>query len=158
LRIIKIKIMNNYWKDGHYKELEKVKTFKEMLKIAFDILENMPKPITQVCGPISTGGKGSIEENLKMFPKAAEWLSRKGYNVFSQAPFESPIERVKCNYSGYPYALLDEFYLPVFKSKLINIFAFLPGWQSSTGAKWEHEQAEKLGIEILYLPEDWENQ
>lgn len=149
--------MNNYWKDDHYKELEKVKTFKEMLKIAFDILESMPKPITQVCGPISTGGKGSIEENLKMFPKAAEWLSRKGYNVFSQTPFESPIERVKHNYSGYPYALLEEFYQPIFESKMINTFAFLPGWQLSTGAKWEHEQAEKLGIKILYLPEDWES-
>lgn len=150
--------MNNYWKDGHYKELEKVKTFKEMLKIAFDILESMPKPITQVCGPISTGGKGSIEENLKMFPKAAEWLSLKGHNIFSQAPFESPIERVKYNYSGYPYALLEEFYRPIFESKMINTFAFLPGWQSSTGAKWEHDQAKKLGIKILYLPDDWENQ
>jgi len=150
--------MNNYWKDGHYKELEKVETFKEMLKIALDILESMPKPITQVCGPISTGGKGSIEGNLKIFPIAAEWLMQRNHNVFLYTPFESPIQRLKYDYAGYPYALLEEFYRPIFESKMINIFAFLPDWQSSTGAKWEHEQAEKLGIEILYLPEDWEKQ
>lgn len=149
--------MSNYWKDNHYRKLEKASDFKDMLKIAFDILENIPKPITQVCGPISTGGKGSIEENLKMFPKAAEWLSKKGHNVFVQAPFENPIQRIKRVYDGYPYALLDKFYLPLFKSGMIDNFAFLPGWQSSTGAKWEHDQAQKLGINILYLPEDWEN-
>ena len=149
--------MNNHWKKKHFKKLEKIEDFKGMLDIAFDILENTPKPIAQVCGPISTGGKGSIEENLKMFPKAAEWLARKGHNIFFQAPFEAPIQRLKLKYSGYPYALLDEFYRPIFESKLINTFGFLPDWRSSVGSKWEHKQAKRLGINIIYLPRNWED-
>ncbi len=69
-------------------------------------------------------------------------------------PFEDDMERI---YKSDPKLkgtrLLEEFYLPMFKSGLIKILCFLPGWQNSIGATWEHEQAKKLGIPIIYLAE-----
>ncbi len=51
----------------------------------------------------------------------------------------------------YATMLLTDFYQPLFETGLIKILYFLPDWQSSVGARWEHDQALKLGIEIVYL-------
>lgn len=149
--------MNKHWNENHLKSLNEIKTLDEMVQVAFGVLKGIPKPVVQVCGPISVGGSGSIGKNLVAFSKAIEWLSSQGHNVFDQMPFEKPMHRlVKNNSSGYPTALLDEFYLPIFESGSIKTLAFLPDWQSSTGARWEHEQAKRLNIDILYLPSNWD--
>ncbi len=124
-----------------------------MRDIAFRVLSRMPQPIEQVCGPISTGGRGSLLANLIAFNEVIVELQAQGKHVFDQMPFEQPMQRVKAGLplDQYPTILLDEFYLPIFESGLIQKLQFMPEWESSFGARWEHAQAERLGIEIAYI-------
>lgn len=50
-----------------------------------------------------------------------------------------------CSLNVYPI------YLPIFESGHVSRLYFIHGWQSSRGANWEHQQAERLGIEVVYL-------
>ncbi len=142
-----------YWTDKDTLELEQSENMPQMLAIALRVLNRMPQPVGQVCGPISTGGKGSILENLVAFNETIVFMQAEGQNIFDQMPFEEPMQRVKVSLPPNTYAtsLLTDFYLPIFNSGLIKKLYFMPDWQSSYGAKWEHEQAEKLGIEIEYI-------
>ncbi len=131
--------------------LEAAPTIQSLLPIALRILERMPHGVSMVCGPISTGGKGSVEENLALFGVAIETLASRGENIFSQMPFERPIQRMKKTNSG----LLNTFYLPIFKSGRVRRLCFLPGWESSEGATWEHERGVELGFEIKEFRPDF---
>jgi hypothetical protein len=105
------------------------------------------------CGPISTGGLGSRAANLCEFEKYITALARQGHVIFSQMPFEDAMARV-CTPEEYlrdPHHLLEGFYLPLFESGMIGDMYFIPGWEASTGARWEHEQALRLRIRITYL-------
>jgi hypothetical protein len=68
-------------------------------------------------------------------------------------PFEDQMQNLKKKFSTEKVVndILNDFYLPIFKSGVISAFYFMPNWQTSFGAKWEHEEAKKLGIEIVYL-------
>jgi hypothetical protein len=114
----------------------------------------MPKPITQLCGPISTGGLGSIEANLKNFNDTIIRLQNQGLNVFNQMPFQQPMHRLKeklTKEGKYSNNILTDFYYPLFKSGVISSFHFLSDWQTSFGATKEHEKAKEFGIKIIYL-------
>ncbi|OHA15585.1 MAG: hypothetical protein A3H57_03285 [Candidatus Taylorbacteria bacterium RIFCSPLOWO2_02_FULL_43_11] len=149
--------MNKYWTKDIYDELEKVNDFEHLFPIGLKVIKKMPQPISMVSGPISTGGKGSIEKNLKVFERAIDLLSEKGHNVFHQLPFQGVMIRLGTSWKGQGYCmpLLTEFYQPVFESGYIKTVHFIPGWEKSFGAKWEHEQCGRLGIERIYLPEDF---
>jgi len=54
-------------------------------------------------------------------------------------------------YDNYDELLLTDFYLPIFESRLVHKLYFLPDWESSTGASWEHKQAIRIGLEIEYI-------
>lgn len=84
-----------YWKQEHYDKLETALTYKDLFTIAEDVLRKMPSPIGQVCGPISTGGAGSVEKNLKRFEKTIIELQQQGIEIFDQVPFEIPMQRIK---------------------------------------------------------------
>ncbi len=129
-------------------------TYKDLFGVAEGVLGKMPPPVGQVCGPISTGGAGSVEKNLKRFAEAIADLRKKGIEIFDQIPFEAPMRRIMSSreLAGYDHALLNDFYLPIFESRLVHKFYFLPDWKSSFGARWEHEQGLRLGIDIEYLP------
>ena len=72
-------------------------------------------------------------------------------------PFETPMQKFKKEViDGYDERILFNFYQPIFKSGKINKLRFIPDWESSTGAKWEHDdQAKKWNIETIDLPNDW---
>lgn len=142
-----------YWEEKDLLELEQAESVGAMLAIAFRVLKRMPQPIGQVCGPISTGGRGSLLENLIAFNETIVELQAQGAIIFDQMPFEEPIQRVKAGLplDRYPTILLDEFYLPIFETGMVKKVYFMPDWESSYGARWEHEQAQRLGIEIVYL-------
>lgn len=115
----------------------------------------MPQPIGQVCGPISTGGLGSLEKNLDVFHATIERLVCQDVVVFNQMPFESVILAMRSGYESAQesnQALLDEFYFPIFSSGLVRNVYFIHGWESSYGAKWEREQALRFDINIIDLP------
>ena len=144
---------NKYWTEEDHKALREATTYKQLLEVALCVLARMPEPRAQVCGPISTGGAGSVEENLKRFDQVIEKLQKENIEVFDQIPFEIPMQKIKTlnKVEGYDNNLLNDFYLPIFESGLVYKFYFLPDWESSTGATWEHEQARRLGLEIEYM-------
>lgn len=149
--------MPDYYDKERLLAIRNSKNYQDLLLVAMDVLEDMnddfsPRPIAQVCGPISSGGRSSRAENLAVFSRAIDRITADGLVVFNQIPFEDDMIRI---YNSRPemggLRLLEEFYLPIFKSGFINLLCFLPSWQTSLGAKWEHEQAKKLKIPILYL-------
>lgn len=76
----------------------------------------------------------------------------RGVNVFDQTVFEESLWRIlKTPYAKGKDHLLGTFYLPLFESGLIVTLDFLPNWESSYGAVWEHNKAQQLGLQIIYL-------
>lgn len=145
-----------YWTIKDVQALETAKNHGDLLIIALRVLDRMPQPIVQICGPISTGGKGSIEENIAEFNKAISYFIGMGENVFDQMPFQDAMVRLKKEViDAYDERILFEFYQPIFKSGKIKKMKFLPDWESSRGATWEHEQIEILNIPFENLSNDW---
>lgn len=155
MRELQPKITRNhdYWLPEDLESLGKAQSFSELSKVAMGILKRMPQPVGQVCGPISTGGTGKIEENLKIFDGTISRLIAEGQTIFDQMPFEEHFFRIINEEWGTRHnnQLLDDFYLPILASGLVKTLYFIPGWESSHGAAWEHDQAQRLGIEIVYL-------
>ena len=152
-----------YYSEANLKEIGEAKSYAELLFVAIEVLqtiheESFLRPVAIICGPISTGGKGSRRANLEIFSRAIDRVSAGGLCVFSQMPFENDMERI---YKSSPklqgLRLLEEFYLPIFEMRFINLMCFLPGWDKSVGARWEHEQAKRLGIPIIYLAQSYIN-
>ena len=143
----------SYWTPEDIAALETAQSFAELSQVAMKVLKRMPQPVGQVCGPISSGGLRSIEKNLKQFDETIAELISHGNTVFDQVPFEKYIFRLIETGRGTrdKDQLLKEFYLPLFESGLVSTFYFIPGWESSNGAKWEYQQAKRLGIRIVYL-------
>jgi len=144
-----------YWNRERLQSVFSADSYKEMANLALNFLRDMPKPIGQVCGPITTGGLGSIELNLDVFNRTIRKLMEWGEVIFNQMPFEYPMQNLRMR-SKLPgeetdALLLNEFYLPIFNSGLVKRLYFIRGWESSFGARWEHQKAKELGINRLYL-------
>jgi len=133
--------------------IKNAETFNELVSIGITILNRMNQPIAQVCGPISTGGTGSVKKNLDIFSDMIKLLNKKGINVFNQLPFERTFDKIMRNYKiiGYDSPILEEFYKPIFKSGKIKKIYLLPGWKKSVGTRWEYNFAKKLKIEIVEI-------
>lgn len=146
-------ITKKYWEEKDWQDLEKAELMTDMYLIAKRIIERMPKPVGQVCGPVANGGLDSIEKNLEAFNETIISLQEKGLNIFDQMPFEIPMQEFKKRFPGQPGfdSIMNDFYGQIFNSGKITTFYFMPTWQTSLGSRWEHEEAKKLGIEIIYL-------
>ncbi len=147
-------VTKKYWEEKDYKDLDSAKTIADLYMIALRIIDRMPKPLVQVCGPIAeTGGLGSVEANLNLFCNTVIDLQNKGLNVFDQMFFEKLFLDFyhKLPDKEFVKKILNDFYLPIFESGVVTKFYFIPNWESSSGANWEHEKAKELGIEINYL-------
>lgn len=149
------KITKKYFKDEDWEDLNKASNIANVYEVALRVLSRMPENLSQVCGPITTGGKGSIEDNLEEFNNRIKELQESGVDVFDQMPFEEPMHRIMLDFqktkNEYMNSILDDFYLPLFKTNKIKQLYFIPGWKSSKGSCWEHDTANKLGIKINYL-------
>lgn len=144
--------MAGYATKNDLADIAKAKTFEELRNIAFRILDRMPWPIGIVCGPLTTGGLGSFELNMARMRNTISGLICCDEAVFNQLIFEKAIHRITDNKSYYKDGnhLLETFYLPIFK-KYIRVIYFIPGWESSIGASWEHKRAEEFDIKIIHL-------
>lgn len=140
-----------YWREEDYTDLANAQNFKDLYKIANRIFDRMPGNLGQVCGPIATGGLGDVSKNLEVFDKAIRTLQKEGKIIFDQIPFEWPMQELKKKIPDGAKTILEDFYLPIFSSGKVATLYFIPGWETSKGATWEHEQAKKLGIDIVYL-------
>ena len=145
--------LEKYWKRKDKADLLKAKTFVRLQKIAMRVIRRMPQPVGEVCGPITSGGYGDKNKNIRAFKAAIKKLIVQGNNIFNQMPFEDSMERILRTpvFKGGDQ-LLAEFYLPIFKSGLIKTLYFMDNWKTSFGARYEHRQAKKLHIPIFYLP------
>ena len=130
---------------------------KEMLEALIQLKAlNPDKEIYMVSGPISTGGKGSIKENLLFFDKAITDLRERGFFIFTQVPFEESLHLIKNNrielikFQRYDWDLLEECYLPLIQSKALKGMIFLPDYESSIGARWEYDKCLKYEKSIKH--------
>lgn len=146
-----------YWTIHEIMVAQRAETIAELALVALRILSRMPQPIVQVCGPISTGGAGTMEQNVARFRQAIAVLQSRGLNVFDQMPFQESMIRIskKTRESGYCWEILDEFYGPIFRSGLIKRTYFLSGWRSSIGANWERRVVRKQGIPREQFLDKW---
>jgi hypothetical protein len=158
----------------HQFKIDTAKTYKELSLVAIDCVQRMQNfmhwnqhfpdaaKLGIVCGPISTGGKGSIVANIAHFELAVQSMTiASDGGFFSQIPFEEAIWRIKAADEaavGKTMAnkiLLLEFYLPLFRSGWIQEMHFLPDWASSDGATWERHIGFLLGFDIYDLDEQF---
>ncbi len=146
-----------YWTTTDWREANAISSMSGLAGIALSVLRRMPQPLVQVCGPLSTGGQGTLEGNTIRFQQAIAALQKRGHFVFNQLPFQPMMIRLAEaeRASGYCWPILEEFYAPIFRSRLITRVFFLSGWQSSTGATWEREMVAKCVIPIEDFPDEW---
>jgi hypothetical protein len=154
-------LMTSYWSERETKALETVSSFEGAADLAVSILSRMNetgREIIQLCGPMSTGGLGNLAANMARFSFAIERAIENGLLVFNQIPFQQVIIRL-CNFKDgqphYNWEILEIFYRRVFESGHVHRALFLPGWESSTGAKWERDLVSRLGITAEDYPSEW---
>ena len=146
--------MKDYITPENETDLLNAQAYSDLLPISIDVLNRMPKPVAIVCGPISTGGTGHEGENIKKFEETINKLKNSGINVFGQGYLiDKAIRRIANGNRSREEedVLLETFYRPLFESSLINEAYFIPAWETSYGANWEHAQMKRLGIKITYL-------
>ena len=133
-------------------------SFVELSNLALESIKAMGR-VTIVCGPITTGGRGSAEANMRALALTIRHLKYLGIPVFDQCPFEPTLWSLKDQWEkagnqGYCTPILTDFYLPLYKSGHIYRAYFLPGWESSYGARWERRELAILQVQIIDLEEE----
>lgn len=146
-----------YWQLDEIEAVSKSSRLEEAVQISLKIIRRIPDPISMVSGPLTTGGLQSFEENLWLFGLVITKLSADGYYVFSQLPTEDLMVKVWRRWPEPRYCMpiLEEYYRPIFESGLVKKVHFIPGWQRSFGARREREECYRLGIETVFLPEQF---
>lgn len=145
-------------KNSRESRLELATTFEELVDIAVEEIMNLPQPVGIVCGPLTTGGRGTLEENMAENVVEFEyWIGKlqgEGQSIFNQMPFEPAMQRIKKTpyYDSTRNHLLEAFYGVLFRSGLLKKWYFRSGWESSTGASWERALVTELHGEIIDLP------
>ena len=139
------------------RQLAAATEFKQLVPVGVGVVARIGSGIHEVCGPITTGGFGCPKKNLAFFGFAIEELWRRGIPVFDVRPYQDAMDRIieEQNITDYPWALLEEFYGPVFESGHIVKGLFLPDWQTSKGANWERQKLTSLGIPVEPFPSEW---
>ncbi len=154
--------LTSYWTEFEIVALRGVNDFHRMADVGLLLLERMQRaddrPIVQICGPMSTGGKGSLAANMAFFKKTVRVAIEQGAHVFDQTPFEESIVRLAVEHDArreYCKDILHIFYKRLFQSGRMEGLLFLPDWQSSVGAQWEHEEAQRIGLRVENYPAEW---
>lgn len=134
-------------------------SFSELANLALEELRNQGGNMCVVCGPITTGGRGSAEDNIAALKAVIAHLQDVGERVFDQTPYEATLWTLKdrwelAGHKGYCLPILTEFYLLLYQSGMITKAYFLPDWHSSTGAAWERRMLSELKIMITDFPLD----
>ncbi len=152
--------MSRFWTGAEKKRLEQADTLSELADIALVILGRMAeekRKIVQICGPMTTGGFGNLDDNMKLFQYAIDVASDRGLHVFNQLPFQDAMKRIVQWFPNQPYcqAILDNFYRPIFGSGYVQRTLFLPNWKTSHGASWEYGLVTELGLVVQEYPVEW---
>jgi hypothetical protein len=148
-------------------QVSEAKSLCELAVIAKKTIKKAKKKylkaiVLQVCGPITSGGKGNRDANLIEFNKAVTALASLPYLIFNQMPYEDKIgslmsDIIKKTKSKFAYGMdvLIDFYETIFEKQYTDILIFLPGWEASIGACWEYKKGKKFGIKTRQLKDNW---
>ena len=152
-------LSDQYWTENDIERLRMAKTLEEAGDIGVMILERMHasgKEIVQVCGPMTTGGLGTLSENMERFAIAIEQARAHGLLVFNQIPFQEAIERLTSHLDEeYCTDILDIFFRKILGCGYVSRALFLSDWESSRGARWEWDFVRSCGIPASPYPDTW---
>lgn len=123
----------------------------QLAKQAMYDIKKMKPPVIQICGPISTGGFGNIEDNINCLASVIEECQKNNLSVFNQLDYEPRLDMILKDYAEYDYPILEYFYLPILSSHAINGLVILPLWHTSIGTTWELNFAKNNNIPFIYL-------
>lgn len=150
-----------HWEEHHIEKAKTTREFKRIGELVCEVAEKMPKPLFMISGPMTTGGLGHYSKNIVLFQHAIEEALKEGVYVFNQTMLEEHLQRLvrewlACNPdSGYCNHVLTDIYDVLLASGHLQGVYFLPGWETSRGARWERETAEKHSLAIYDYPEEW---
>ncbi|MDO8557723.1 MAG: hypothetical protein Q7S09_00840 [bacterium] len=142
---------HKYWKKEDEKAVKLARSYPELCTVAKRVLGRIGEDVCFVCGPITTGGAGSVKKNIVVLKRRITLLRKEGKNVFDQMAFEKALWRIEKLVRGSEKDLLNGFYRPLFELGKIKTFYFVFGWETSYGAQWEYNQARRLGIRTVFL-------
>ena len=154
-------LFERYWTDEHRKKLLLATSFEELADLGEEILHRMPNPVTEVCSPLTTGGRGSFRENVHVYEYVSCRLTSLKHNVFRIMPFENGMQRLRTAWhlthgdDAYCMPILEVFYKRIFDSGKVRWAYFIPGWESSFGARWERDYCMRIGVQIIDLEEEF---
>lgn len=152
--------MSKHYEQEDFARLETATSFEALVDIAITILKRIKKEgheVVQICGPMSTGGLGNIEDNFAFFRKAIEKAREQGLVVFDQTHFQHAMQRLSQHLVNdeYNMDILEIFYKKVFESGLISKALFLPKWETSKGSCWERDFLSDKSIVVEDYPIEW---
>lgn len=131
--------------------------------IALDELARIGDNCALVCGPVSSGGVGNVEDNLGVFNATIASLRRTDPMVFDTLPFEAGIIGLRNTFEENPankgksflMPLMSEFYRPLCAHPGLTHAYFIPGWEASFGSTLQRGMLIALNRRIIDLPADW---
>lgn len=134
--------------------MEHKQLLEKLAQKAVERLQTLPQPVVRACGPLTSGGFG-YEENLRRFRIAEEKLKAEGKVVFDFFDGHDDEEVIKEAGIDWP-TVMEYYHKPILASGLIQTAYFMPRWQESNGATWEHNYIKQhTSMKIFELEEAW---
>jgi hypothetical protein len=108
---------------------------------------------TIVLGPITASSKEETDKNLQALGRKARMLAEADWVVLDLTSYQSVVDRIIADngISGYPFAILEDFTLPLIREAWFSVLWFRSPFSHSIGAMREYEEAVKYGIEIRHF-------
>lgn len=150
-----------HWEDHHIQRAKTAEDFTLLGELVCEVAEKMPKPLFMISGPMTTGGMGHYSKNILLFQHAIEEAREAGIHVFNQTMLEEHLQRLLRNWfasnpdSKYCTYVLTDVYETLLSSGHIQGLYFMPDWETSYGARFEREAAERLNLALHDYPIDW---
>ena len=130
---------------------EKIEQLQNLALYALENLRASNQPVLQICGPISSGGFGSVKENIEYLQSVIYEVQRAGFSVFDQLEYERDLDWIMGPSTDDDHMILEYFYDPILRSGYISGLVFVPLWETSVGCLWENKLGMSLNLPILYL-------
>ena len=150
-----------HWEEVHIERAKTANDFKLLGDLVCEVAAKMPKPLFMVSGPMTTGGLGSYSKNILLFQHAIDEAAQAGIHVFNQTMLEEHLQRLvrewyTCNPdSKYCSHVLTDVYETLLASGHLQGLYFMPDWNTSYGASWEREAAQRLNVAVQEYPTEW---
>ena len=91
-------------------------------------LKQLPQPVVRVSGPLTSGPRDFDGNNDEAVIKSLD------------VPWDM---------------VMEHYHRPILETGLIGACYFIPEWELSSGASWEHDFYTTHQLEIIYVPEEW---